>query len=228
MVEICCLPESEVPQRAGSLIASALREAIERSGQARLAIPGGSAVTPLPFVRKELGGHWQSVKLTWVDERCVDFADEDSNRGSAYRSGALAEDDAPGAELPLWLDGETPALARSRVREILRSEFADALDVALLGMGPDGHIASLFPGHPVLSLSADELVASIADSPKPPPERMTLTRTLLERSGKSILVALGEAKAPALKRLLRGDTALPASQLPNLTIITNLDIGATQ
>lgn len=227
MAELCYLPAPEVPERAGSLIAAALRESIERSGQARLAIPGGSAITPLPFVRSALGDLWQSVKLTWVDERCVDFADDDSNRGAAYRSGALTEEAKPGVELALWLDGETPDAAESRVRDHLRNDFNDGLDVALLGMGPDGHIASLFPGHPSLSLADDRLVTSISDSPKPPAKRMTLTRSFLERTGKSILVAMGEAKAPALKRLLQADNALPASQLPNLTIITNLDIGAT-
>jgi 6-phosphogluconolactonase len=225
VAEFCYTPKEEVPQRAGAQIAAALRECIARSGRARFAISGGSATSPLPFVRQELGEQWKAVKLTWVDERCVDFSDADSNRGAAYRSGALSEDDKPGYELPLWLDGEKTEEAMSRVRQHLADEFDNALDLALLGMGPDGHIASLFPGHPVLSLPEEQLVAAISDSPKPPPERMTLTRSLLVRSGKSILVALGEAKAPALERLRQADPALPASHLPNLSIVTNLDIG---
>ncbi len=90
-------------------------------------------------------------------------------------------------------------------------------------MGPDGHIASLFPGHDFMDAS-ETRVSHVASSPKPPAERMTLTLSTLKRSSQHILVALGESKREALERLLRGDDALPATHLSNLTIVTNIQL----
>jgi 6-phosphogluconolactonase len=226
VAELLCIPAAECAERAGQLVATALASALRDKPYARLAIPGGSAVTALPFVRQALGAQWAQVHLTWVDERCVDFDHADSNRGQAYRSGALRKEEEPGYTLPLWLDGESAESAQERVASALEEHFAGALDVSLLGMGPDGHIASLFPGHALLTLPALRTVAFLDDSPKPPSARMTLTQSFLARSGTSILLAVGQEKESALRRVLASDAALPASHLPNLQIITNLDIGA--
>ena len=226
VAELLQVSEAEAAEKTGARVAAGLREALAKGPYASLGIAGGSAAKALPFARKLLGAKWAQVRLTWVDERCVDFASADSNRGSAYRSEALSQEDPPDLELPLWLDGESAESAEARVAEALVKQFEGRLDVTLLGMGPDGHIASLFPGHRLLSLPSDRLVATLSDSPKPPNERITLTRTFLERSGANILLALGQAKEPALRKLLAKDEDLPASHLSNLTILTNLDMGA--
>src|SRR5690606_11776660 len=96
-------------------------------------------------------------------------------------------------------------------------------DLVIYGMGEDGHLASLFPGHP--ALFAKGRVAHVPDSPKPPPERMTLTFDLLRAAGRALLVVTGEAKRPALQRVLAGDPELPANILPELTIVTDLEVG---
>ena len=98
--------------------------------------------------------------------------------------------------------------------------FDGAVDVLLLGMGEDGHVASLFPGW---SAPPGARVAFVAASPKPPPRRVTLTRSMLVNARCAILVATGEAKRSALDRLLAGDPALPAQGLPGLTVVTDLD-----
>lgn len=78
------------------------------------------------------------------------------------------------------------------------------IDVALLGMGPDGHTCSLFPGHPLLD-KKNTLVASIEDSPKPPPCRITLTyKALNERTVVSAIVCSGEGKADMLADIAKG------------------------
>ncbi len=223
MAEILLLDEVAIAGRASELVVAALRSAVQSTGHARLAISGGSATSPLAGIRRAMGGAWQLTWLTWVDERCVDRDSADSNRGSVYRQGGLDDDDPPGLELPLWLDGETPDIAIARVEDSLRDDFGNALDVALLGMGPDGHIASLFPGHPELSQSAGS-VSHVKDSPKPPSARMTLTLPFLKKTSHSILVAMGESKREALTRLIAGDSQLPASALPNLTILTNIKL----
>ncbi|MGC4116528.1 MAG: 6-phosphogluconolactonase [Myxococcales bacterium] len=194
---------------AGSLLARSL-EAFDRP---RLAIPGGSAVRALAKVPTAL---WPRVRLTWVDERCVDFADSSSNRGEAHRAGLLTS--APVFELPLYLDQETPEAACVRVRAGLEAQLQSALDVALLGMGEDGHVASLFPGR----AAEGELVAAVLDSPKPPPRRITLTLPMLQTAKSVILLATGEGKRAALQRLLKGEPALPASALESMIIVTDL------
>lgn len=204
---------------ASALLAEAIAAADGRRGAARLAIPGGSALAALGPARARVGAAWERVRLTWVDERCVPFADAASNRGEAYRSGALDAAHPPAAELALFLDGERGAQSVARAQRALDEWFGGALDVLLLGMGEDGHVASLFPGW---SAPHGARVAHVAASPKPPPERITLTRALLVTAGRAILLATGEDKRAALQRLASGDAALPASGLPGLVAVTDL------
>jgi 6-phosphogluconolactonase len=83
------------------------------------------------------------------------------------------------------------------------------LDIALLGVGPDGHVCSLFPGHPLL-LERERSVAPIEDSPKPPPRRLTLTLPALWSAEVLVVAALGEGKAAVLRDALED----PGSELP--------------
>ena len=227
MAKVQTLGAQEAVERAAQLIAEQLRAGIANKGHASLAIPGGSALAPLARICEALGANWSRVYLTWVDERCVDFWSPDSNRGEAYRAGALDAAHPPGLELPLWLDEDTVDKATERVQHALVEEFEGALDVALLGMGPDGHIASLFPGHALLRDPESASVQHLLDSPKPPPERMTLSLSFLQKTRHSYLVALGQGKRDALLRVLQNDPELPLSHFSNLTILTDIDLGAT-
>ncbi len=207
---------------AAELLADALLELDRVRGAARLAIPGGSALAALGPARIRLGEAWSRVLLTWVDERCVPFAHAESNRGAAYRAAWLDANHAPARELPLFLDDERSEDAVARVESGLTQIFEGALDVLLLGMGEDGHVASLFPGW---SAPPGARAAFVASSAKSPPRRVTLTRCMLATARCSILVAAGEAKRAALLRLLAGDPGLPAQGLPGLTVVTDLDPG---
>lgn len=210
-------------QHAAELALPVLRDAIAQRGMARLAVPGGSVARISGLLREALGEDWKRVRLTWIDERCVDFDHADSNRGQAYRAGYLSDDDPPLQELPLWLDDETPARAQARVQAKLERDFGNRLDVVVYGLGEDGHLASLFPGHP--AMFARDRITHVPDSPKPPPARMTMTFALLRAAGRALLVVSGEAKRAALERVVSGDPELPANILPELTIVTDLDVG---
>lgn len=212
------------------MLARALAERLRTRSRVRLAIPGGSALGAAVSAARRLGADWGRVQLTWVDERRVPFADVESNRGAAARLGLLGPDEAglegggdgprPAEILPLFEDGETATEAVARVESALERAFDRRLDVVLLGMGADGHVASLFPSRP---MPKDGLVAALDDSPKPPAERITLTREALETAQATILVATGEGKRDAITRLVGGDEDLPAHGLPRLQVATDLD-----
>lgn len=208
---------------AAMLIAHALRESDAERGGTRFAISGGSAAQvlglALPTVPDPV---WKNVSLTWIDERCVPFESEDSNRGTAYRNGWLSKDRPPAYELPLWFDDDTPERAVKRVAAALADRFKSKLDVALFGLGPDGHIASLFPGHK--ARFAKGPVTTLDDSPKPPPKRITLTYEILRTVRVPILVVMGEQKRTALEQILAGDPLAPVNALPEVTIVTDIDV----
>ena len=203
-----------------------LAEAIvSKGGQVRLAVAAGSVAPVLGAARRSLeSGLWQRVSLTWVDERCVPFSHPASNRGAAYRDGHLEVEDPPRFELPLYLDGETAEASCARVERAFQKEFQGRLDILLLGLGEDGHIASLFPGR----APTEAIVQVVKDSPKPPPMRITFGLPVLAEASTVLMLALGNAKLEALQRLQRGDPALPASALPRLNVITDLEVFAAK
>jgi 6-phosphogluconolactonase len=99
----------------------------------------------------------------------------------------------------------TPALRRVPADASGRPRF----DVIHLGLGEDGHTASLFPGDPALR-EAQALVAAVHDAPKPPPERLTLTLPVINAARALLFMVQGASKRDALARVLRRDPALPA------------------
>ncbi len=151
---------------------------------------------------------WSRVELWWGDERFVAGDDADRNDGQA-RTALLDKlpldprrvHPMPAADGPLRdLDDAAAAYARQ-----LRESPAGDFDLVLLGVGPDGHVASLFPGFPQLHVEGEVAVA-VHDSPKPPPDRVSLTFPALERTGELWFVAAGEEKADAVRRALDPDT----------------------
>jgi 6-phosphogluconolactonase len=143
----------------------------------------------------------------------------DSNYGMA-RTAMLGQAPVPPENVHGIGFAGTPAEAAAAYERELQTYYgADTLDparplfdIVLLGMGPDGHTASLFPGHP--QLHATGIAVCVRDSPKPPPERMTLTLGKLNEARRILMVVTGEQKAAMLARVLAGpDPELPASLL---------------
>ena len=180
-------------------VAAGAAEALAARGRFVLAIPGGSVVSLLARgLAKVDAANWH---VFWTDERGVPLSDPHSN----FR---LAE-----TEL-------LPKLAGARVHP-MRGSAADyenelrpclPLDRVLLGVGEDGHVASLFPGNPALQ-ETKRSVAEVHYAPKPPPDRVTLTFPVLNAARQVLVVAAGAGKAAIVGRVFSAPGALPAQKL---------------
>lgn len=141
---------------------------------------------------------WDRVVFWWGDERFLPAGDPERNEVQA-RADFL---DAVGASRvhPIPSSTECASIdeAAAAYSESLRAESAGEFDLVMLGMGPDGHIASLFPGFP--QLDADSIAAAVTDAPKPPPERVTLSFGALNRARAAWFLVTGAEKADAVQR----------------------------
>ncbi|MFT5354254.1 MAG: 6-phosphogluconolactonase [Polyangiales bacterium] len=206
---------------AGSPVDEAIQlilEALHDVAAPRIAVSGGSAGALVGPLRAALGERWSQVRLTWADERAVPFEHEASNRGALYRSGALNVAHLPRQELALFGPGQDLESAAQHASRVFTDDFA-GLDVTILGMGGDAHIASHFPE---LQAEGAGAVQVVRQSPKPPSERLTLSLPVLASAGLNLIYACGEGKRDALKATLAGDVRAPASALERFVIVTDL------
>lgn len=205
-------------------VASDARAAIAARGRFSLAIPGGSvADTLLPrLASRDIP--WERVHIFWCDERGVPLDACDSNAGAAMRQWA-GSPLARAARLHVMDGGaaDLHAAARDYERTLVAcTGDPPVLDLVLLGVGEDGHVASLFPGYPA-SAETPRWVVPVHDAGKPPPRRLTLTMPVLLGARHVILAAFGASKADIVRRVLGGTAAQsPAAHIvraaANLTI----------
>ena len=146
---------------------------------------------------------WGRVVLWWGDERFVAPDSPDRNAGQARAAFAdrLAFDPAKVHEVPSTADSSSVEDAAAAYSAQLREHGAGSFEVLMLGVGPDGHVASLFPGSPQLDAD-DQVAVGVTASPKPPPERVSLTFGALNRSRSVWFLVSGEGKAGAVARAL--------------------------
>lgn len=189
---------------AGELL-SRLADAQDAGGVPQIALTGG---TIADGVHREIarltpgsGVDWSRVVVWWGDERFVPPGSPDRNSGQA-RAAFL---DAVGAtqlhEMPSTADAADVEAGAAAYGEALRRHGGE-LDIVMLGVGPDGHVASLFPG--LAHLDADAVAVGVADSPKPPPERISLTLPALNRARSVWFLVSGATKARAVAAALGG------------------------
>lgn len=181
-----------------------------------LGLSGGSLVS---ILSKELPAVADLDCSRWLvgfcDERLVPFDDPESTYG-LYKKQLFPHINIP-EERVLAVN---PSLSlqdcaldyERRLQKAFGTERIPVFDVLLLGMGPDGHTCSLFPDHPLLQ-EKQKVVAPISDSPKPPPQRVTLTLPAVNAARCVVFVSTGGSKAPILKHVLEGGDgpALPAA-----------------
>jgi 6-phosphogluconolactonase len=210
-----------VAQRAAQMLAELLSSTLASRGSAHLAISGGT--TPAGAYRTLSLPTWAGVEIWFADERCVGPSDPESNFLMAQQTLL----DHSGEAIVHRIEGELGAEeAASRYERLLRERVEGdppVLDVIVLGIGEDGHTASLFADFPQLHETGAACLA-VHDSPKPPPDRVTLSLEVLNAARATILLATGSGKAQALAGALGGpDPHLPASLLDpgRLTIIAD-------
>ncbi|MDE3069834.1 MAG: 6-phosphogluconolactonase [Acidobacteriota bacterium] len=233
-IDIC--PDAEtMAARAAAAIAESLRAARARREVAHLALSGGTTPVRTYRLLARAPRDLERTELWFADERCVGPQDPESNH-RLVRETIAAPAHLP-AEALHRMEGELgPHPGALRYAEQLREGVPPApgseipaLDLIVLGIGPDGHIASLFPGHPALDAPPGALCLGVTDSPKPPPERITLTLHVINHANRCLLLASGESKAGALAGALGEPTsAAPASLLnpDRLHVIADRAAGA--
>ncbi len=253
MTRLTTLADAEaVAARAAREITRHLHAARARRGVAHLALSGGTTPARTYELLAEELADWSGIEVWFADERCVGPENEQSNyrlaaetllrpagipAGRVHRmQGELGPKDgarlyaqalrarvAPAepqaAEHPLGArtTGDRPA-AHAPSAEL------PALDVIVLGIGPDGHVASLFPGAPTLEAGPQAICLGVHDSPKPPPERITVSLGVLRSARACLLLATGAGKADAVAAMLAEPSRhVPASLLrrERLTVLVD-------
>ena len=212
--------QAETPADVAALAASLFDEISMRALTKRkvfhVALAGGT--TPLAMYRlladPRFEIDWHDIHVYMGDERCLPEGDPERNDRAA-REALIDRVPIPKENVhfvdPLADDAADAYEAELR-RSIVTGEDLPRFDLILLGMGPDGHTASLFPGHAALD-ETTRLVVKIHGSPKPPPDRITFTLPLIKAARAVMLFVTGAEKREALRRALAGDPGVPTGRI---------------
>ena len=217
-----------VSRRAAALVAEASRRAIAQRDRFVLALSGGN--TPRAMLRMLAAESidWHKVHLTQVDERVAPVHSRERNL-SDLREFLLARIALPAEQfhpMPVDDDADLPAAAERHARLLERLAGAPPLlDLVQLGLGADGHTASLVPGDPVLDVTDNDV--AVAESYQGC-RRMTLTLPIINRALCILWLVTGEQKADALARMVQGDPSLPASRVRQASALLLADHDAAR
>ena len=214
------LPSTEeIFKEAAKLFVTAANEAIDQKGYFTVALTGGSSPEGLyrllseDLYKKQID--WSKVLIFWGDERWVPLDNELSNARMSQESLLKNVPVLPSNVFPMYAEGIKPEDFASSYNALLKEKLGDdgVMDLILLGMGGDGHTASLFPGTAVLDEKEKWVSAYYLDAQQM--YRITLTAPFLNKAKKIIVLTFGDAKAEALKEVLKGeyDPSLYPSQL---------------
>jgi 6-phosphogluconolactonase len=212
-VEIEVQPDDDLAARkAAAIIAADARAAVSSRGRFIMAVSGGR--TPWLMLRALAAEQlpWENVHVVQVDERAAPAADPDRNL-THLRESLLDHAPLPPDHIHA-MPVEAADLDRAAEQYVLTlrdvAGSPPVLDLVHLGLGPDGHTASLVPGDPILDVTDADVAAT---APYQGRRRMTLTFPIINRSGRVLWLVTGREKAGMLVRLCDGDRSIPASRV---------------
>lgn len=205
----------EMEQKAAWLIADQINDMLKDQPTVVLALPGGRSVSNIFQRLHEETIPWDKVHIFMVDERLVPITDKESNflLVQEYLADMLPKENVH----PFIFNESLPDKGTIAYQEKL-DKFGGVFDIVLVSSGEDGHIAGLYPNHHSISNTESSFI-TMDDSPKPPSNRMSASRALLEESTLGIILFFGEAKKDALQHFFDNDFLVrqcPAKLLTSL------------
>ena len=233
-IEIVASPEA-LASRAVELTVDAANAAIAARGRFTLSLTGGSTPEKAYSILAEAKVDWSKTYLFTEDERDVPIDDPRSNFGLAKRTLIDRIDIPSGNVFPMVTTPGNPAAAASNYIDALRrlfpGEAVPSFDMIHLGMGDDGHTASLFPGHASVDVTDRWVVSGPPGTLPPPVDRVTFTLPLINAAKQVLFMLTGEKKAQTVHEILDDKSAVdihPAGGVKpdNGTVIWLLDEGA--
>ncbi|KAF9806590.1 hypothetical protein SFRURICE_012127 [Spodoptera frugiperda] len=215
MTTIVVNDEQELVTKLASKIEKIANDAIENRGKFYVGFSGGSVLNYLCECLQTVDTDWSNWVVAFCDERLVPENDDDSTFGT-YKRELIPKTKLVEQQFIKIKQGVSAQEAAQDYTEKLTKAFGSedfVFDLLLLGMGPDGHTCSLFPGHPLLDETKLK-VAPITDSPKFPPERITLTFPTINKARNCLFAICGSSKAEMIQRILKdNDESVPARRV---------------
>ncbi len=198
----------QLSEKAAAILAQAIRQCLAVKSQAVLAVPGGRNVAAILAKLRQQELPWGQLHIFLLDERLLPTDHEDSNFRLVKEHLGMV---SPAEMLyPFRYYPEEPQKGVAEYTEELQ-RHGGRFDIVLASSGEDGHIASLFPRHSSIGDPAPGFIL-VNDAPKPPPARMSASRTLIGQADTGVVLFLGNAKAGALRNAL--DTHVPVDDCP--------------
>jgi len=199
---------AEVAATVAERFVQRIAAAQARGEEPHVALTGGTIAHTLhqqiALRAPESGIDWTRVVFWWGDERYAAPDSTDRNALDAREVFLEVVGATQVHEVPSTQDAPDVEAAATAYSDLLRGAGAEEFDLVMLGMGPDGHVASLFPGFPQVDVD-DRIAVPVTGSPKPPPERVSLTFPALNRTRAVWFLVTGDGKADAVWRALADD-----------------------